>query len=123
MMRIAFAAVSQGIESELSPHFGRCPYYVFVDVDGNEVKNVESKKNPFYEQHQPGVVPQFIAKEKANVIIAGGMGPRALGWFNQLGITPITTHSRRIKEVLDDYLAGRLEGAESCKDHGDYHYH
>ncbi len=122
-MRIAFSSLSDGIESDLSPHFGRCPYFVFVDIENNEIVSVNAKANPYYSQHQPGVVPQFIAQEGANVIIAGGMGPRAIDWFQQLGVTPLTTMPRKIKEILDDYLAGRLEGAEACSEHEGHHEH
>ncbi len=117
-MRIAFAAEeNKGIESMLAYHFGRCPYYVFVDISGTEVKNTESKENPFFNSHGPGVVPKFIADEKAEVIIAGGMGPRALEWFKRLGIKAITTQPRKIKDILQDYFAGKLHGAEPCNEH------
>lgn len=116
-MRIAFASINEGLESELSSHFGRCPYYVFVDLDNDTVKSVTTKNNPYYSGHQPGVVPQFVAQEGANVIVAGGMGPRAIDWFNQLGVTPITTVPRKINAILKDYIEGKLAGAESCKDH------
>ncbi len=128
-MRIAFASINEGIDGQLSPHFGRCPYYVFVDVDGEEVQRVETLPNPFYENHQPGAIPQFIAQQRADVVIAGGMGPRAISWFQQLGVTPVTTAPRSIREILDDYLRGRLEGAESCEGseheghHGHHHSH
>ena len=59
-------------------------------------------------------MPQFIANEGANVIVAGGMGPRAIGWFERLGVQPITGVSGRVKDVLDEYLTGRLSGATPC---------
>jgi len=91
MVRIAFASNGEeGLKSKISHHFGRCPYYVFVDVEGEIVKNVEVKRNPFYNRHAPGIVPQFIRDEGADVIIAGGMGLRALEWFKRLNIKPIT---------------------------------
>ena len=32
-MRIALSADNDnGLDSVISPHFGRCPYYVFVDL-------------------------------------------------------------------------------------------
>ena len=115
-MRIAFAVdENKGLESKLSQHFGRCPYYIFVDVEGNKVKKVETKRNPFYEGHAPGLVPQFIAEQGANVIIAGGMGWRAIEWFRKLGIKPITTEVKRIGEILNEYLLGKLTSAEPCE--------
>jgi len=117
-MKIAFASEeNRGVESILAYHFGRCPYYVFIDVEDNKVNNVETKENPFFNKHEPGIVPQFVAKEKTNVIIAGGMGPRAIDWFEKLGVKPITTIPRKIKDILQDYLQGKLQGAESCSDH------
>jgi len=65
-MKIAFAAEeNKGVEGLLAYHFGRCPYYVFVEIENNEIKNVETKENPYYDRHEPGVVPQFIAGEGA----------------------------------------------------------
>ena len=117
-MKLAFATEeNKGIESMLAYHFGRCPYYVFVDVEGTTVKNTESKKNPFFNSHEPGVVPKFIADEKAGIIVAGGMGPRAIEWFENLGVKAITTHPRKIKDILGDYFAGNLQGAEPCDEH------
>ena len=107
-MKIAFASEEdKGLESMMAHHFGRCPYYVIF----------EGKQNPFYSSHEPGQVPQFIAEEKSNVIIAGGMGPKAIDWFERLGVQPVTGVSGKIKDVLDEYLSGKLLSAEPCDEH------
>jgi predicted Fe-Mo cluster-binding NifX family protein len=117
-MKIAFASEeNKGLESMVAQHFGRCPYYVFVDVESNDVKSIETKENPYFDSHEPGVVPQFIAKENANVIIAGGMGPRAIEWFEKLGVQPITGTNGKVKDALDKYLEGKLSGAGPCDEH------
>jgi predicted Fe-Mo cluster-binding NifX family protein len=42
-MRIYFTSdENRGLESTMSYHFGHCPYFVIVDVEGNVVKNVEN---------------------------------------------------------------------------------
>ncbi len=116
-MRIAFASdENKGLESNIAFHFGRCKYYVFVDVEDKEIKKIEVKENPFFNQHQPGIIPQFIAKEKANVIIAGGMGPRAVDWFKKLGIRPITGVKGKVKDVLNDFLEGKSFNVKTCKE-------
>ncbi len=115
--RISFASdEDKGLESTLAHHFGRCRYYIFVDVENGEIKNIETKENPYFESHEPGVVPRFIAEQKADVIVAGGMGPRAIEWFEKLNVKPITTTPKRIKDILESYLKGHLSGAESCDD-------
>ncbi len=117
MVKVAFASEEDsGLDSRLSFHFGRCPYYVFVEVKDGKVKNIETKKNPYSSSHIPGAVPQFIASEGANVIIAGGMGPRAMEWFIRLNIQPITGITGKIRDALNDFLAGRLQQAAESSD-------
>ncbi len=118
-IKIAFASEENaGLESHLSPHFGRCPYYVFVEVENGKIRNVEVKENPYFSRHVPGAVPQFIAGQGAKVIVAGGMGPRAIDWFRKLGVQPVTGVSGKIKDILKDYLAGRIQlEAEPCGEH------
>ncbi len=116
MGRIALATDdNQGLDASLSSHFGRCPYYTFVDVEGSEIKGVSSLANPFYGEHgQPGQVPGFINDQGAEVIIAGGMGYRAMQFFRDFGIEPISGVRGKVREVVDAYLEGRIEGAEPC---------
>jgi len=117
MVKIAFASEeNRGLDSRLSHHFGRCPYYVFVEIEDGEIINVETKENPYFSNHVPGAVPQFIASEGANIIIAGGMGPRALELFRRLNVQPITGAIGKVREALTDYLSGRMRGAEPCDD-------
>ena len=116
-LRIAFASDGEGLESRVAHHFGRCRYFVFVSVEDEKIKEAETRKNPFFENHEPGAVPEFIADMKANVIIAGSMGPSAIDWFRKFGIKTITAKPEKIKNVLNDYLRGSLSGAESCSEH------
>ena len=77
---------SNGLDSVVSPHFGRCPHYIFVDLDGSEVRAVNAVDNPYHGHHQPGQVPAFINAQGADVMLAGGMGRRAVGLFREYGI-------------------------------------
>ncbi len=117
-MRIAIAADDpRGLESVVSHHFGRCPYYVFVDLEGNRVQKVEALSNPGAEHHAPGEVPAFIHGQGADVIIAGGMGQRAIAAFHQYGIRPYTGASGSVRHVLEALVGGALQDARPCKDH------
>ena len=125
-MRIAFSADDdKGLDGVISPHFGRCSYYVFVDVDGREVKSVTSSANPYYGQHAPGQVPAFINSRGANVMLTGGMGGRAVEFFEQFGIEAVTGASGTVRHALEQYLGGDLRGAKPCSEsvahgHGEY---
>lgn len=122
-MKIAIATDdNMGLDAIVSHHFGRCPYYVVVDVDDKEIKDVETVKNPFYESHgQTGEVPRFIHSLGADVIISGGMGPKAIGFFQQLGVQAFTGASGIVRDVINDYMSGRIDGAAPCSDHSASH--
>ncbi|MCP4543294.1 MAG: dinitrogenase iron-molybdenum cofactor biosynthesis protein [Chloroflexi bacterium] len=113
-----------GLDSVISPHFGRCPYFVLVDLEEREVTAVESVSNPFYAHHQPGQVPGFVHSHGANVMLTGGMGGRAIVFFQQFGIQPVTGAYGTVRNALEQYLGGGLHGAAPCKEsvehgHGD----
>ena len=114
-MRIAVSTDdSNGLDSVVSPHFGRCPYYILVDLDGQEVKQVNAVANPNYGRHAPGTVPTFIQNQGADVMLAGGMGRRAIALFQQYGIQAATGVAGSVRRALEQYLDGALQGAEPC---------
>ena len=115
MKRIALACEdNQGLSGQMSQHFGRCPYYLIVDVEGHEIKGTDSVNNPYYNNHVPGKVPQFINEQGVNVMIAGGMGPRAIDMFTNLGIEVVTGAIGNVGNVLQAYLGGEISGVEPC---------
>jgi len=114
-MRIALSAdTKDGLDSVISPHFGRCPYFVLVDIEGQEVTRVLEVENPFYGSHSPGQVPGFIHQQAANVMLTGGMGGRAMQFFAQYGIEPVTGAAGTVRLSLEQYLGGELKGAAPC---------
>ncbi|RLB31395.1 MAG: dinitrogenase iron-molybdenum cofactor biosynthesis protein [Deltaproteobacteria bacterium] len=118
-MKIAVATEdNRGLEAVLSQHFGRCQSYTLVEVDNGQIGEVKVHENPFYGSHgQPGEVPAFIKSIGAHVIIAGGMGPKAIGFFEQYGIQVATGVSGTVRTVLQLYLDGKIQGAAPCMDH------
>lgn len=116
-MRIAVSADNNnGLDSVVSPHFGRCPHFVLVDMEGSEVKAVNVIDNPHYGSHQPGQVPAFINSHEANVMLTGGMGRRAIMYFDQFGIQPVTGAAGTVRQSLERYLGGALQGAAPCRE-------
>ena len=123
-MRIAISAESNsGLLSEVSPHFGRCPYYVLIDLDGRAILEVKSVANPYYGSHQPGQVPAFIRDQSAAVMVSGGMGARATAFFSEYGIQVATGASGTVGEAVERYLKGELSGDACCPGDHDHHSH
>jgi predicted Fe-Mo cluster-binding NifX family protein len=128
-MRIAVSALdNDGLNSRVSPHFGRCPYFVLADIDGQEIESVRTVSNPHYSHHQPGQVPAFIQSQEVDVMLTGGMGGRALGFFRSAGIQPVTGANGTVEQALQQFFDGELSEAGPCREsvehqHGHTHEH
>ena len=132
--RIAISANdNRGLESAVSDHFGRCPYFVIAAIEENAIISVEAIENPFYHSHRPGQVPAFIHSHQVDVMLTGGMGHRAVGFFQQYGIQPVTGAAGTVQQTLLRYLNGDLSTAQPCAEsqshtdghhqHGHHHHH
>jgi predicted Fe-Mo cluster-binding NifX family protein len=97
----------------VSAHFGRCPSFTIVEIDGGKIANKEVIQNP---GHQPGYIPQFLHQKGVECIVAGGMGMRAQGFFAEAGIQTILGASGKVNEVIEKLKNGTLKSGESlCK--------
>ncbi|MCD6238477.1 MAG: hypothetical protein J7K51_03990 [Thermotogae bacterium] len=113
-MKICFTADQrEGLESILSYHFGHCPYYIIVEVEGDRVKDVKSMPNPLVGEHNPGELPAFMREQGVDTIITGGMGPRAQQYFEDYGIRAVTGAYGRVRDVLEEFLHRRISVEES----------
>lgn len=106
--------------NQVSAHFGRCQQYTIFEVHGNEVTGKTVVNTP---GHQPGMLPPFLSQKGVNVVIAGGMGPKAQNLFMQMNIEPIIGVSGEVDEVIHDFLQDKLETGESTCDQGQDHHH
>lgn len=100
-------------EGKLTAHFGHCQEFAVVEVEDHEIKNKKILVPP---PHEPGVLPKWLHGLGTNVIIAGGMGARALDLFAQNGITVLTgAPSLTPEELVKQYLDNTLQiGANVC---------
>jgi predicted Fe-Mo cluster-binding NifX family protein len=102
----------------VSAHFGRCPSYTIVDIQDGKVTRRYEIPNP---GHSPGFLPGFLAEKGVEVIIAGGMGPRAQGLFAEKNIETIIGVQGPVEEVIARFLQGQLEAGQDLCDHGSHH--
>lgn len=114
-MRIAISTDGLNVAS----HFGRCPEYTIVDIEDASVVKKERVPNP---GHAPGILPAFLSERGVECIIAGGMGPRAQGFFAQYKIETIIGAAGPVDKVIEDFVKGELTVGESQCDH-DTPYH
>jgi predicted Fe-Mo cluster-binding NifX family protein len=111
---VVSAQTDEGLEAQVSPHFGRCPYFTVIAVEDSEVSSVESVANPHHANHQPGQVPAFVKDLGAEVMISGGMGRRAISLFDQYSIQIATGATGTVGNALNCYLRGELTESGAC---------
>lgn len=129
-MRIVVSSeTNAGLDAPVAGHFGRCPFFTLIDMEEDQVKTVQVVENPYFHGHEPGQVPAFVHDQGADVMLAGGMGGRAVAFFEQYGIKPVTGAAGTVRQALDCFQAGQLNGWAPCSesvahghDHGDSHH-
>ncbi len=101
----------------LATHFGHCEAFALFDVDDstNEIVGRETVASP---GHQPGFLPGWLAEQGASAIIAGGMGSRAVGLFEENHVHVILgAPEGEPEDVVRAFLTGTLAIGENVCDH------
>jgi predicted Fe-Mo cluster-binding NifX family protein len=100
---------------KLTAHFGHCREFALIKVAENEIIDKQIVLPP---PHEPGVLPNWLHELGADVIIAGGMGQRAVNLFVEKGIKVITGAPELEPEALvTDYLGNTLMTGVNICDH------
>ncbi len=111
-MRIAIPTA----QGRLCMHFGHCEQFTLIDVDDTtqSVQNTTTVTPP----HEPGMLPRWLGNQNVNMVIAGGMGQRALQLFQQQGIDVVTgAASDQPRAIVEAWLRGSLETGANVCDH------
>ena len=110
-MKIAISSIGQDdLSSELSPIFGRCPFFVIVEIENNEIishKRIENKAVMQAGGAGP-MAAQTVANEKVDAVISNAVGPRAFDILQQLNIEVYKAQGATVKEAVDLFIQGKL---------------
>jgi predicted Fe-Mo cluster-binding NifX family protein len=109
-MKIAISSTGKNLESEVDARFGRCNYFLIVNVKDKKIKNFKAIENIAKAQMGGAGIRagEIVAKEKVDVVITVNLGPRAFSVFEQFGIK-IYQGNGKIKKVVQDFLNGKLK--------------
>lgn len=108
-MKVAISSTGKNLESEVDARFGRCPYFLIVEIKDKEIKEVKAIKNTAAEQRGGAGITsaEIVAKEKADAIISESLGPRAFSVFDQFKIK--TYHGEgKISDAIKKFINGEL---------------
>ena len=100
-------------DGKLTAHFGHCKEFAMLEVEDQKILNKEMLDPP---PHEPGVLPRWLKEQGTNVVIAGGMGQRAIELFQQAGIqvivgAPVDAPENLINSYLNQTL---ITGGNVC---------
>jgi len=100
---------------KLAAHFGHCEQFAFIETDNTKIIGTEMRTPP---AHEPGVIPQWLHDQGANVLIVGGMGEMAQGLLREKGVEVIIGAPMDSPESLaNQYLAKTLVAGANICDH------
>lgn len=112
-MKIAISSTGKKLTDNVSEVFARCPYFIIVEIENQEIKKFEVIKNESTNQMGGAGISaaQLIAEKNVNTVITGNVGPRALDVLRQFNIE-VYSGSGAIKEVLQEFINGKLKKIE-----------
>ena len=108
-MKVAISTDS----GKVSGHFGRCPEFTLAEVEDGEITEKEVIENP---GHKPGFIPKFLNDKEVDMIIAGGIGRKAISMFDDFDVDVVSgCGGESVDDVLERTVNGELEeGANPC---------
>jgi ATP-binding protein involved in chromosome partitioning len=100
-------------EGKLSSHFGHCKQFAFIEIQNGKIAKTEMLIPP---PHEPGVLPQWLSEQGADIVISAGMGEKAQQLLEKNGIEVIIGAPMDTPESLtNQYISGALvTGANVC---------
>ena len=117
-MKICVPTVDdKGMESQISPHFGRAPKFIVSDTDPSDVEVLDNTA-----EHFGGMAktPEIIRDAGVDVILVSGIGPRAIQMFEQMGIRVFVGATGTAGDALEAFRSGALQEAtdkDACAAH------
>jgi predicted Fe-Mo cluster-binding NifX family protein len=104
-MKIAISAKGKDIEAELDDHFGRCPYFLFIDPDTMQYETLDNAG--LTAPSGAGIAAaQFVAGQGVEIVLTGVCGPNASQALSGAGVKVITGLSGKISDIIARYKAG-----------------
>lgn len=112
------------INGSFSPHFGGADGFAIFEVD-EKTGAILSAATTVPPPHQHGSFPKWLKNQNVNVVLAGGMGQKAVTMLQEFGIQVVLgiSFDGTPEELVYSFLAGTLVASgHSCHDHG-FHHH
>lgn len=109
-MRIAVTAVEPRLDAEVDPRFGRCPFFLIVETDNLSFEAIDNQ-NQALGQGAGIQSARLLAERGVKYVLTGNCGPNAHQTLTAAGIGVIVGCSGTVRNVVEQFAAGRLQPA------------
>jgi predicted Fe-Mo cluster-binding NifX family protein len=111
-MKIAVSAAGPELDSQVDPRFGRCPWFVIAEAQG---EGFEALRNPGLEAAQGAGIAaaQLVADRGAGCVITGHCGPKAWRALEAAKVVVIgEAGGLSVRQALERYRSGGFQPLE-----------
>ena len=107
-MKVAVTASGDSLDAQADPRFGRCAFFVVVDVDSMEFDVIAN--TAAMQGSGAGIAAaQLVANSGADAVIAGNYGPNAHQALSAGGIKAYIGPPGTVRQAVEALKAGRLQ--------------
>ena len=112
-MKVCVTAAASGIDAPMDPRFGRCPFFVVVDLDSmNEISipnaNVDAASGAGIQ------AAQEVARQGVSALITGNIGPNAMQTLSAAKIDVYQyPGGATVRAALEAFQRGELSKIEA----------
>lgn len=104
----------------VNQHFGRSNEFAVIEIEGTDIKDSKIISAANLAHNHEGLAG-LLKNEKVEVVIVGGIGPRAQTALEECGIKVITGAEGPINDVVKLYARGQLVSRPVSCGHGHGH--
>jgi predicted Fe-Mo cluster-binding NifX family protein len=110
-MKMAVSSTGSDLDAEVDPRFGRCQYFIIVDLDDMSFEAIPNGN--LAQASGAGIQSaKAVADRGAKAVLTGHVGPNAYQVLSEAGLDIITGASGPVREAIQQYKTGQLQPAE-----------
>lgn len=113
-MKICVTAGASGLDAPMDPRFGRCPFFVVVDLDSMSEDSIPNS-NATASSGAGIQAAQEIAKQGVSALVTGNIGPNAMQTLSAAKIDVYLHQSGgSVRDVVKKFQSGELTKISSA---------
>ncbi|MGB9802533.1 NifB/NifX family molybdenum-iron cluster-binding protein [Desulfofundulus sp.] len=106
-MKVAVCAQDNHLDARVDPRFGRCPYFVVVNLDSGDWEAIQN--TGIHSSGGAGVhTAQLLVNRGINAVLVDRIGPNAIEVLNRAGIQTYGGIHGTVRQSIEAYRQGKL---------------